>query len=209
MRWLLALLFLPCVAWAAPPCYPFGIKGESQFKADWFKRTDNGWYAFWICKGTDALWTGYGLYCRHGVCAQGDWIESQLAVGQAADKAGLLDALYAKLVIAPDCLIEIKNNTANAPICRDLTTAATAVVTALNPPPAPAPTGWAVKASGTATTRVVYAYIAATNKRGALTGQTVAVGSPCDSSIRVDERIGTLLTTYMGVPGGIAVCEAK
>lgn len=63
---------------------------------------------------------------------------------------------------------------------------------------------WKVKPPGP---RVVYTLVA--GKRGPLTNpvQYVAAGTSCDPSIRVDEPL--LKLTYMGVPGGIAVCEFK
>lgn len=212
LLFVVALIFSGGAA-AAPPCYPFGIKGESQFKNEWFKRTDNGWYMFWLCKAPNALWESHGLYCRHGNCVQQTWIDVQTALGQAPDRSAAADAAYAKYVTAGQCFDEITNNTPNAPICRELQTAMKDALAVVNPAP-PSPTDvWKVKPSGTAATRVVYTVV--NGKRGPLalnpdgTTKTVAVGTVCDQSVKITETIGTLVNVYMGVPGGIAVCAKQ
>lgn len=209
-----ALFAMPAVAAAAPPpCYPFGIKGESQFKAEWLARTNNGWYVFQLCKNAQGLWDGYGLYCRHGICNQPDWLTSQLSIAQAADKVAAADGEWALRVTAADCATEIANNTANAPICRDVRAAMDAAVKVANaavspppPPPPPPPPAeiWRVAPSGNSTTRVVYQVV--NGRLGGLTSplRTVPVGTPCDGAAF---RVTQFGITYMAVPGGAAVCS--
>lgn len=78
----------------------------------------------------------------------------------------------------------------------------------LPPPPAEV---WKVKPSGTAKTRVVYT-VTPTMTKGPLTSPliTVPIGTECNQAVRYDEKLSaTSAITYMGVPGGIAVCEKQ
>lgn len=210
MRWLLVLLLmLVGSAEAAPPCYPFGIKGESQFKGDWFRRTDNGWYAFWLCKNAMAKWDGYGLYCRHGACAQNLWLEAEIAIGTALDKATATDQAYAKYVTGADCATEIATNTANAPICNDLQIALRSAVLAANPLPPPPPSYTVVpNTRALDLSRPVYPFTNGLRGTTAVSGVRAAAGSACDCAAKSVE--GSSL--YCGVNQRldiVALCESK
>jgi hypothetical protein len=182
--------------------------------------TAQGWHGHFYCQVTDAAGAvtieGHAPYCVTASC---DWIaftrnflSAKMSVDPAASGASAWAAAFSEN--APGCaglggdayvmcrasftaMCADFPNPTKPQICSDPAPGPT------NPPPAV----WTVKGPGA--TRVVYSYIAATNKRGVVTNLTVPVGSPCDPSIKVVETLGTLVTTYMGVPGGIAVCEAK
>jgi hypothetical protein len=69
--------------------------------------------------------------------------------------------------------------------------------------PAPGTEVWKVRSPGP---RIVYTVV--NGRRGPVTSpaQYVAVGTVCDQTVRIDERLGSIVITYMGVPGGVAVC---
>jgi hypothetical protein len=102
------------------------------------------------------------------------------------------------------CTGQITGNGPHADKCRTANNVAWNAKPA-DPPP-PGPEVWRVKPTGTAaTTRVVYRVLA-----GKLAGptsplRTVAVGTLCDQSIRIEASP----STYMGVSGGVAVCERQ
>jgi hypothetical protein len=202
------LLMLTGVAGAAPSCYPSGLRGESVFRADFFKRTDNGWYLYWYCKKPDGSYSAVYRACRHGACVQQDWLSAQLAIGQAADKAAEADRILAASDIPNFCETAITGNTADAAICRDLTTAMQA-----NWPAGPPPIVYqVVKAAANASppkTRPMYAWDGV--KRGAtIVGLRAPEFAPCDCSAGYKE--GTSL--YCTVPSvnrtdAVTLCERK
>lgn len=207
MRRLLFALLLgwSCLAYAAPPpCYPV-ISSEAVFRADWFARTNNGWYFFWFCKRPDDAYESHGMYCSHGLCNQNDWSSSQIEIGASTNKRATADALYEKLVTQATCS---PDTAATTPVCGELLTAIAAARAVLKLP-APQPPGsevWKVKASGTSKTRVVYT-LRPDLTRGPLTSPliSVTVGTVCDPTVKIVES-GVV---YMKVDGGVAVCEKQ
>lgn len=200
---LAVLLMMLCVAaTAAPvsiPCKTSSLGGPGTPLR---VRTDaTGWSYGYACPpGPGTLFQAWGLWAD----ALPDW-EAQTANAVAGGDAALAAFVTSNLTQAP----KDANGAALFPNGLDAVVlgvhAQIKIDAATLPVPVP-PSGYVVRANGTAATRVVYSYVAATRSRGAVTSMTVPVGAPCDASITVTERIGTLITTYMGVPGGIAVC---
>lgn len=177
-----------------------------------------GFYWFYFCL-EGGHWQGY--YNIFAFADQGslkiapnqslyEWINARKDEidGQPADKRWDFIITLRKQYARPwgECPEEIARNGPQAAHCRLANDAARAAKPA-DPPP-PGPEVWRVKPSGTAKTRVVYQLIPVSPpRRGGLTTPllTVPIGTECDQSVRtvVDG------STYMGVTGGLAVCERQ
>lgn len=211
-----------------PSCYPLGLKGESYFRADFFKRTTNGWILFWYCKQPDGSWTSNGRYCRHGQCVQGDWLAGEIEVGQATDRGAATAAVDARLTVGPVCTDEIAANTANAPVCKDLIAEmqndANKPTTQVPPPaptpaPAPAPTpaptpappppppaAYIVARSFLANgTRAIYPVVSGKVSDVPVPGVTALPGEPCDATVTIT-KLGLTYMSVRGNPAWVAVC---
>jgi len=202
---LLAMLFSANVQ-AAFECMPatFGGKGTPLV----IEQNSVGFSLGWLCPqrtdGKIQLYQWWG----HWTELPGDW-QRQI---MAAIDAGTADQLAAKAGTATKDANGAYLFPADlAPLPVDAFNRLLALRPTMQPPPPPPPGSevWVVKPSGTSATRVVYAYLKATNSRGPVTSLTVPVGTVCDQSIQVTERVGTLTNVYMGVPGGIALCAKQ
>ena len=224
MRLLLSILLavaMPSHAGASFDCIP-GVYGEQIGSVRSGRSVDqaDGRYVYWFCKRADGRLVWPGLYCSGDRCpADLERLRENIALATAGiDVVAAIKAMASAFVF-------------DEPPCRDVVggTAADRVCLAWEddihanfpdgwdkparlpprPPPPPPSETWKVKASGTAINRVVYTISG--GRRAALTNplRTVPIGSPCDPAVRVEESLGTAVTVYMGVPGGIAVCERQ
>lgn len=162
----------------------------------------SGWAYGWVCPPGRILW-----FAGTWDASWPDW-EKKATAAAYAGKSGL-DALYAEANIP---LAQIVNGSAQFPWGLDSVMVPLWAQLELDKADAFPPPGtevWKVKPTGTATERVIFTLV--NGKRGPLTNPVkyVSIGTVCDQLVRVDEPLGPLLTTYMGVPGGIAVCAKQ
>lgn len=236
LQWLaaavFALLLLAALVWPAkaraapftlPACVPT-VYGESTGDLS-INATRIGWWGYHFCKYQDSagkwwisnfVWACAGEACKPSVAAQ-TYIMAKLAgiLSDTAAATQVKGAMSTNMTSCSDtsgdlailCGIARYHSCQNFPNPAIPTSCAGVTLPVIPPPPPPAPEVWKVKPSGTAATRVVYT-VTPTLTRGPLTNPliNVDIGATCNPAVTVTEKLGLTVTTYMGVPGGIAVC---